>query len=231
MLLRSVAGAFTRLCGDSISRSRGQRRVMRRQPAYPVALDLQRTIESRAHILHRHSRGQIDDLLGVEVALQFLENLVGNVDRAQRHFLGIAQRGALGQRKQWILDVVRDRGEFIFAYSNLTATGSVDIYSEDAADHLRGAQADQPLQARVGNLGGFDRLGKNRHRKRQPRAISPRLVRIQHLAESPLHHPGQRPQYPTDLFIFETFDTHCWNAPITQRVPQRGGFHQIENTD
>ena len=64
----------------STARSRGQRRVMRRQPAYPVAFDLQRAIESRAHILHRHSRSQIDDLLGVEMALQFLEDLIGNVD-------------------------------------------------------------------------------------------------------------------------------------------------------
>ena len=54
--------------------------MMRRQPAYSVTLDLQRPIESRAHILHRYGRGQIDDLLGVEMALELFENLVGNVD-------------------------------------------------------------------------------------------------------------------------------------------------------
>jgi hypothetical protein len=43
--------------------------MVRWQPANPVAFDLKRTIESRAHILHRYGRGQIDDLLGVEVAL------------------------------------------------------------------------------------------------------------------------------------------------------------------
>ena len=53
----------------SIPRSRRQRRVMRRQPAYPVAFDLQRTVESRPHVLECDGRSQIDDLLGVEVAL------------------------------------------------------------------------------------------------------------------------------------------------------------------
>jgi hypothetical protein len=43
--------------------------MMRWQPANPVAFDLKRTIESRAHILHRYGRCEIDDLLGVEVAL------------------------------------------------------------------------------------------------------------------------------------------------------------------
>lgn len=138
--------------GGSIPRGRRQRRVMRRQSAEPVAFDLQRTIESRAHIFERDGRGQIDDLLGVEVAPQFLEDLVGNVDRAQRHFLGIAQRGALCRREQWILHVVRDRGEFLFAYSSVAATGSIDIYSEDAADHLRGAQTDHALEALGGDF-------------------------------------------------------------------------------
>jgi hypothetical protein len=54
--------------------------MVRWQPADPVAFDLQRTIESRAHILHRYGRGQIDDLLGVEVALELFENFIGNVD-------------------------------------------------------------------------------------------------------------------------------------------------------
>ena len=54
--------------------------MMRRQPAEPVGFDLQRTIESRAHILERDSRGQIDNLLSVEMALQFVEDVVGHVD-------------------------------------------------------------------------------------------------------------------------------------------------------
>lgn len=64
--------------------------MMRRQSAQPVAFDLERTVESRAHVLERDDRSQIDDLLGVEVAPQFLEHLIGNVDGAERHFLGIA---------------------------------------------------------------------------------------------------------------------------------------------
>ncbi len=80
MRLRSVARAVTSRRDGLIARSRGQRRVMRRQSAYPVAFDLKGTIESRAHILHRHGRGQIDNLLSVEVALQFLEHVVWNVD-------------------------------------------------------------------------------------------------------------------------------------------------------
>jgi len=110
MCLQSVAEAETWRRGSLSTRGRGQRRMMRRQSAYRVAFDLKRTIESRAHILHRYGHGQIDDLLGVEVTPQLRENLVGNVDRAERHFLGIAERGALGRRKKWILHVVGDPG-------------------------------------------------------------------------------------------------------------------------
>jgi hypothetical protein len=81
--------------------------MMRGQHAETVALDLQRTIESRAHVLERDSRRQIDDLLGVEMALEFVEDIVGNIDRAERHFLGIAERGALGGREQRILGILR----------------------------------------------------------------------------------------------------------------------------
>ena len=80
---------------------------MCRQPAETVALHLQGAIESRAHILERDSRSQIDDLLGVEMALEFLEYLVGNVNRGQRHLLGVAERRALGRREQRILGVLR----------------------------------------------------------------------------------------------------------------------------
>jgi hypothetical protein len=73
-----------------------------------VAFDLQRAIEARAHIFHRDQRGQIDDLLGVKVTLQFFEHVVGNVDRALRHFLGVAERGALGRREKRILGIVVD---------------------------------------------------------------------------------------------------------------------------
>ena len=73
--------------------------MVRRQAAYPVAFDLQCAIESRAHILHRDRRGQIDDLPRVEMAPQFIEDLVGNIDRAARHLLGIPKRGALGRRE------------------------------------------------------------------------------------------------------------------------------------
>jgi hypothetical protein len=72
---------------------------MRRQSAKAVALDLQRTIESRAHIFERDSRRQINDLLCIEMPLHFLEDIVGNIHRRQRHLLCIAQRGALGRRK------------------------------------------------------------------------------------------------------------------------------------
>lgn len=81
---------------------------MRGQPAKAVALDLQRTIEARAHVLERDSRGQIDDLLRIEIALEVLEDVVGNVNRAERHFLCVAQRGALGRREQRILRILRE---------------------------------------------------------------------------------------------------------------------------
>ena len=73
--------------------------MIHRQPAKAVALDLQRTIESRAHILERDSRRQIHDLLRIEMALEVLENIVGNIDRSQRHLFCIAERGALGRRE------------------------------------------------------------------------------------------------------------------------------------
>ena len=115
--------------------------MMRRQSAKAIALDLQRTIESRAHILERDSRGQVDDLLRIEMALEVLEDLVGNVHRRQRHLFCIAERGPLSRREQRILDVIREGGKLLIAYSKLAATGSVDVYSKNAADHLRGAQA------------------------------------------------------------------------------------------
>ena len=77
--------------------------MMSRQPAEAVALDQQRSIESRPHILERDNRGQIDDLLSIEMTLEFLEHIVGHVDRGQRHFLRVSQRGALGRREQRIL--------------------------------------------------------------------------------------------------------------------------------
>ena len=73
--------------------------MIHRQPAKTVALDLQRTIESSAHILERNSRGQIHDLLRIEMALEVLENIVGNIDRSQRHLFCIAERSALGRRE------------------------------------------------------------------------------------------------------------------------------------
>jgi hypothetical protein len=73
--------------------------MMRGQPAKPIAFDLQCTIESRAHVLKRDGRREIDNLLCVEVARQFLENFVGNVDRAKRHLFGIAESRALRRRE------------------------------------------------------------------------------------------------------------------------------------
>jgi len=132
--------------------------MMRGQHAQAVGFDLERTIESRAHILERDGRSQVHDLLGVEVALELVEDLVGDVYRGKRHFFGVAERGALGGREQWVLGILCERREFFFADSKAAATGSVDVYSKDAADHLCGAQADHPLQRRRGDLGAFDRL-------------------------------------------------------------------------
>jgi hypothetical protein len=181
---------------------------MRRQPAEAVALDLQSAIESRAHILERDGRSQIDDLLGIKMALEFLEHLVGNVDRGQRHLLSIAERRALGRREQRILGVLCQRREFLIADSKPAATGSIDVYSKNAADHLRGAQTDHPFQDFRGDLGTLDRLHKDRHRDRDAGTIRPRLDRIQHFADPPLQHPGKRPQHPTHLIFFESFNTH-----------------------
>ena len=113
--------------------------MMRWQPAEAVGFNLQRTIESRAHILERDGRGQVDDLLRIEMPLEFLEHVIRNIDRSQCHLLCIAQRSALGRREQRILGVLRKCGELLFADSKLAATGSVDVYSKNAANHLRGA--------------------------------------------------------------------------------------------
>ena len=183
---------------------------MRRESTETVALDLQRTIESRAHILERDSRSQIDNLLSVEMALEFVEDLVGHVNGAERHLLCIAECGAFGGREQRIFGGVRERGEFVVADSKLAATGSVDVYSEDAADHLRGAQANHPLQRRRGDFGRLDRLHENRHRQRDSRPIRPRLDWIDDFADLPLHHPDERLQHPAHLLFFDWLDTH-WN--------------------
>src|SRR5258707_13893986 len=120
--------------------------MIHRQPAKAVALDLQRTVESRAHILERYGRGQVHDLLRIKMALEVLKNIVGNIDGSQRHLLCIAKRGALSGRKQWILSILRQCRELLFAKSDTAATGSVDVDSKDAADHLRRAQTDHSLQ-------------------------------------------------------------------------------------
>ena len=59
------------------------------QLAEAVAFDQKRPIESRAHVLECNLGRQIDDLLRVEVALEFLEDLVGNIDGAKGHLLCI----------------------------------------------------------------------------------------------------------------------------------------------
>jgi hypothetical protein len=81
--------------------------VVSGQSTEAIALDLQRTIESRAHILERDSRSQVHDLLRIEMALEFLEDVVGNIDRSKRHLLCVAERGALRRREQRILGVLR----------------------------------------------------------------------------------------------------------------------------
>src|SRR5271156_3720302 len=136
---------------------------MYRQSAEAVALDLQRPIEARAHILERDGRSQIDDLFGVEMALEFLEHLVGNIDRGQRHLLGVAERRALGWREQRILGVLCECRKFLLADSKLAGTGSIDVYSKNAADHLCAAQTAHPLEGFRGTLGTLDRLHKDRH--------------------------------------------------------------------
>ena len=183
---------------------------MRWQPAKAVALDLQGTIEARAHVLERDSCGQIDDLLGIEMALEFFEDVVGNVNRAERHLLRIAQRGALGGREQRILGILRERGELFFAKSDSAATGSVDVYSKNAADHLRCAQTDHALECLRGDFRALNRLLENRHRECDAGPICPRLIWIENLAELPLHHPGERLQQPANLVFFERLNTH-WN--------------------
>ena len=181
---------------------------MRRQSTEAVALDLQRTIESRAHILKRDSRGQVDDLLRIEMALEFLEDIIGNVHRSQRHLLCIAERGAFGRREQRILGVLRECGELLFANSDSAATGSIDVYSKDAADHLRCAQTDHALECLRGDFRALYRLLENRHRECDGGTIRPRLEGSEHFADPPPHHPGQRLQHPAHLIFFERFNTH-----------------------
>ena len=81
--------------------------MVRRQSTEAIALDLKRTIESCAHVFQRDRRRQVNDLLRIEMALEVLEDFVGNVDRRQRHLLCIAERGALSRREQRILGVLR----------------------------------------------------------------------------------------------------------------------------
>lgn len=80
--------------------------MVRGQHAQPVGFHLERTIETRAHIFERDYRSQIDDLLGVEMAFEVLEDVIGHVHRRQRHFLGIAQCRAFRRREQRILGIV-----------------------------------------------------------------------------------------------------------------------------
>ena len=181
---------------------------MCRESTETVALDLQRTIESSAHILERDSRGQVDDLLRIKMALEVLEDFVGNIDRRERHLFCIAERGALRRREQRILGVLRERGQLLITKSDSAATGSVDVYSKDAADHLRGAKTNHALEGWRGDLRALDRLLEYRHRERDAGPIRPRLVWIENLANLSLHHPGQRLQQPANLIFFERFNTH-----------------------
>jgi hypothetical protein len=178
------------------------------ESAKAVAFYLQGTIEARAHVLKRDSRGQIDDLLRIEMPLEFLEDIVGNVNRAERHLLCVAQRDALGRREQRILSIVRERGELLLAKSDSAATGSVDVYSKDAADHLRCAQTDHALESLRGDFRALNRLLENRHRECDAGPICPRLEGSENLADLPLHHPGQRLQQPANLIFFERFNAH-----------------------
>jgi len=61
------------------------------QSAKVIAFNLQRAIEARAHVLERDSRGQIDDLLRIEMPFELVEDVVGDVNRTERHLLCIAQ--------------------------------------------------------------------------------------------------------------------------------------------
>ncbi|MDO8433549.1 MAG: hypothetical protein Q7S58_14180 [Candidatus Binatus sp.] len=178
------------------------------QVAEAVAFDLQRAIEPRPHIFHRDGRRQIDDLLCIEVALQFLEHLIGNVHRAERHFLRVAQRRALSRREERILDVVADRGDFFVADSSRAATGSIDVDSEHAADHLRRTQTDEPLQLRVRHLRCLDRLREDGHRDGEAGSIRPRAEGVQYLVHPALHYPDERLEHPVELIFFKRFDTH-----------------------
>ena len=178
------------------------------QSAKVIAFNLQRAIESRAHVLECDSCSQIDDLLRIEMPFELVEDFVGNVNRAERHLLSVAQSDALGRREQRVLGILRERGKLLFAKSDSAATGSVDVYSKDAADHLRGAQTNHALKGWRGDFRAFNRLLENRHRERDAGPICPRLIWIENLADPPLHHPGQRLQQPANLIFFERFNTH-----------------------
>jgi len=195
--------------------------VMCRETAKAVAFDLQGTIKSRAHVLERDSRGQIDNLLRIEMPLEFLEDIVGNVNRAERHLLCIAERGALGRREQWILGGFCECRELLVTQSQYAATGSVDVYSENATDHLRRAQTDHPLQRRRCDLRALDRLLEYRHRERDARTVGPRLDWFQNLVHPPLHHPNKRLEHPAHLIFFDRLDTH-WNK-LRLGSPRRRG--------
>ena len=180
------------------------------QSAKVIAFNLQRAIEARAHVLECDSCSQIDDLLRIEMPFELVEDFVGNVNRTERHLLCIAQGGALGRREQRVLGILRERGKLLFADPDSAATGSVDVYSKDAADHLRCAQTDHALECLRGDFRVLNRLLENRHRECDAGTIPPRLEGSEHFADPPLHHPGQRLQRPAHLIFFERLNTH-WN--------------------
>ncbi|MGH7842776.1 MAG: hypothetical protein ACREQD_03755 [Candidatus Binataceae bacterium] len=182
--------------------------MMRGQRAESVGFDLKGAIESCAHVLERDRRRQIDDLLAVEVALDFREDLIGNLDGTSSHLLGIAECSAFGGGEQRILRVLSERAELLCADSKMAAAGSIDVDSEDAADHLRRAQTDHPLQRRQRDLRVFDGLHEERRRECDTRPIGPRFIGIEDFAAAPFHHPDEGLQQPAHLIFFDRLDSH-----------------------
>src|SRR5260370_27657297 len=63
-----------------------------RQSAKTIAFDQQRTVHPRAHVLERDGRAELYDLAIVEMALDFDEHRVRDIDRGLAHFLSEKQR-------------------------------------------------------------------------------------------------------------------------------------------
>ena len=126
--------------------------------AQPIAGNLQRVVEASAKVLERNSGGQLYELLGIEVAAQLGEQLVGNFNRGLGDLLRVLKAGLFNFGEVRAFRKVGEIVKLRFGNSLLPANGRTDIYSEGAANHLRRADAHQRFKLRRHRLDAQERL-------------------------------------------------------------------------